>query len=145
MTGNNKLKVIIAIICLLFLVLNEGYAQKESSSCKGFRDTILYKFVYTSTDKLPEPEGGIQALSMKLSKSLRCESNDVNEYTSDITVAFVIEPNGKIHGGRLVKAYPTNRCQYDRQILEIVSRIKWTPAFCAGKAVPFLYTLPVRL
>jgi len=145
MTGNNKLNVMIAVICLSFLAFSNLRAQSKNGSCKGFTDTILHKFVYTSADKLPEPKGGIQVLNMKLSKGLRCESDDTNEYTSDITVAFVVEPNGKIRGGRLVKAFPGNRCQYDRQILEIVSSIKWIPAYCNGKAVPFLYTFPVHL
>ena len=143
MTGNNKLNIIGAIICLSFFVFNKADAQNRNA-CKGFRDTILHKFVYTEADKLPVPQGGMEAINRKIAKNVICESNDINEYTSDITVAFVVEPNGKIHGGRLVKAYPGNRCQFDRQILEVVSKLKWMPAYCNGKAVPFLYTFSVR-
>ena len=141
MTSKFKLTIILTVI-FLAIAFNDATAQNAKST--GFQDTLLNKFVYTYAEQLPEPKGGLESLVKLLTKSIRFPPGEA-DYGGRVIVAFVIEPNGKIDGERVIREPSGNKQIFSKQIFEIVKTIKWKPARCNGKAVPFLYTLPISI
>ncbi|MCR8561634.1 energy transducer TonB [Mucilaginibacter sp. BJC16-A38] len=137
-------RFMIFAICLSCFVFNAASAQTKKFNCSVFKDTLLHKIIYKQADIIPEPEGGMAAVSRLIAKELKYPSGD-SEYIGKIIIAFVIEPNGKIDGKRIIKD-PSGKGQLlSKQLFKIIDEIKWTPAFCKGKAVPFLYSIPVNI
>jgi protein TonB len=58
-----------------------------------------------------------------------------------IIVAFIVETDGHISGGRVIRG---NR-QVGQQILRVAKSLKWSPGKCNGKNVPVFYTLPMTI
>jgi protein TonB len=58
-----------------------------------------------------------------------------------VIVAFVVEKNGKIDG---IKDLSVNHV-LSRQLLKIVSGIKWSPGILNGRPVAVLYELPITI
>jgi hypothetical protein len=135
---------VITTICFSCFILNQSIAQSKQSNCSGVQDTILHKFVYTSVDKMPEPIGGIIALSKSLSKQLKYSSAR-EEPIGRVIVAFVVEKNGTIRGGRIVRDFSDEGYFFGKQILIVVKHSKWKPGLCNGKQVAVLYTLPINI
>ncbi|MEP6610436.1 MAG: energy transducer TonB [Mucilaginibacter sp.] len=138
-----RLSTVIAA-CLSFFIVNTATAQHKRLFNRRFQDTILHKFVYTFTEAMPVPEGGLQDFFKQLSKKLKFPQGDA-DYGGRVIVAFVIEPNGKIDGERVIREPSGNKQIFSKQIFAIVKTIKWKPAKRNGKAVPFLYTLPITI
>jgi protein TonB len=61
-----------------------------------------------------------------------------------VIVAFVVEKNGKIDGSRVIKDLSVNHV-LSRQLLKIVSGIKWSPGILNGRPVAVLYELPITI
>ncbi|WP_295795628.1 energy transducer TonB [Mucilaginibacter sp.] len=93
---------------------------------------------------MPRPKSGLETLIKQLSKTIRFPAGEA-EYEGRVIVAFVIEPNGKIDGERVIREPSGDKQIFSKQIFEVVKSIKWKPAKRNGKAVPFLYTLPVTI
>jgi len=143
MTVSRKfIQLIIFAICLSCLGLNSAEAQDKKPT--SFQDTLLHKVVYLSAEQLPEPQGGLEALLKQLTKTIRYPPGDV-DFVGKVIVAFVIEPNGKIDGERVIREPSGDKQIFSKQIFEVVKAIKWKPARRNAKAVPFLYTLPVTI
>ncbi|MEO6631227.1 MAG: energy transducer TonB [Mucilaginibacter sp.] len=139
----SKLRLAVLIFsCLLSFIIYTATSQNKPSIDKHLKDTILHKFVYTFTDVMPSPEGGLQNLFKQLSKKLKYLPGDV-DYAGKVIVAFVIEPNGKIDGERVIRDPSGSKRIFCKQIFEVVKTIKWKPGTLNGKAVPVLYKLPV--
>jgi len=141
MTYKKVFLTTIAAVYLSCFVFTNGYAQANKNTCEGKQDSILHKFVYTKVDEAPEPEGGLSKMIGVLFKSIRLPQ-DSSFYGGRVIVAFVIEPDGLIVGKRIIMDSSSNHF-IGKQILDIVSKAKWKPAKCKGKAVPYLYALPV--
>ena len=93
---------------------------------------------------MPEPVGGVEALSTLLRKKFKCPPGDV-DYFGKVIVAFVIEPDGNIEGKRIVNDPSGAKKLFGSQLIRIISTLKWKPGKCNGKIVPVLYTLPLRV
>lgn len=142
MTVNSKfIKLIMFAICLSCFVFNEVSAQTIKFNCSVFKDTLTHKIIYKQADTIPEPEGGIQALSLAIARKLRAPV----DFSGRIIVAFIVEANGTIDGKRVIKDESGKEEVFGKQILNLINNVKWKPALCNGKAVPFLYSLPSSL
>ncbi|MFC0515646.1 energy transducer TonB [Mucilaginibacter angelicae] len=133
---------IFLIVCLL--TFNNCFAQSKKYACSGRQDSLLHKFVYTEVDKMPEPVGGVKALSAVLSKNFKYPPGDA-EYFGKVIVAFVIDPDGNIEGARIINDPSGERRLFGSQLIRIINMLKWKPGECNGKAVPVLYMLPLRV
>jgi len=140
--GRKFIQLIISAICLSCFVFKSAEAQ--DTKLTGYQDTLLHKFIYTSADQLPRPKGGLEILIKQLSKTIRFPAGEA-DCEGRVIVAFVIEPNGKIDGERVIREPSGDKQIFSKQIFEVVKSIKWKPAKRNGKAVPFLYTLPVTI
>lgn len=139
MTYKFRLSIVLTTI-LLAIAFNDAAAQNVTS----FQDSLLHKVVYLSADQLPQPYGGLETLIKQLSKTIRFPPGEA-DYGGRVIVAFVIETNGKIDGERVIREPSGDKQIFSKQIFEVVKAIKWTPAKRNGKAVPFLYTLPITI
>ena len=135
---------LLVIACICCIGFNKAAAQQKRLDNTGFQDTLLHEVVYLSAEQFPKPEGGLEALFKLISKKLKYPKGDTL-YASRVIVAFVIEPDGKIDGERVIREPSGNKQIFSKQIFAIVKTIKWTPAKRNGKAVPFLYTLPITI
>jgi len=127
--------------CLCCVTLGTIVAQNKKPNCPAVKDSLLHKFVYTQADKTAAPEGGIEGLYRVMAKNLRYPE-DGTDYESRVIIAFVVEPNGKVDGKRVIKEFGTEKI-FSKQLFKILDSIKWSPAICNGRAVPFLTMLPI--
>ena len=135
---------LLVIACICCVSFNKTVAQQKMADNTGFQDTLLHKRVYTYAQQLPEPKGGPETLLKQLSKKIKFPPGDA-DYAGKVIVAFVIEPNSEIDGERVIREPSGNKQIFSKQIFAIVKTIKWKPAKRNGKAVPFLYTLPITI
>lgn len=145
MFRRNKIFIIAtATICLSCFVLCSSFAQSKKRICEGKQDSILHKFVYTKADVMPEPQNGLKTLSDSLMKHLKCPTNK-GDFQGKVIIAFVIEPDGKIDGQRVIRNLFGSDFTFSQQLFKIVKSIKWKPGLCKGKPVPVLYSLPINM
>src|ERR1700761_6618782 len=135
MTGNLDLKKVGLMICLSCFVLGGLRAQSRRLTCKGFQDSILHKFVYTQADVMPEPDDRMEALGKVITKEIFTNKwTKIDEIFGRVIIAFVVEPNGTVRGVRFV-----NRpIKSTGKLEQAINQLKWRPAYCDKKAVPFL-------
>jgi transcriptional regulator NrdR family protein len=133
----NRFLIIISFLSFAFVC----HAQVKKSECSGFQDSVLHKSVYRVVDQQPEPIGGIEKLLMEISKRLKYTGE--SDFGSRVIVAFVVEPDGKIDGERVIRGPSAKGETLTGQIFKIIKTFKWKPGKCFGKAVPVLYTLPI--
>ncbi|WPU93266.1 energy transducer TonB [Mucilaginibacter sabulilitoris] len=145
MTGRNKISLIAIIVTFLScFVINNSFAQNSKNTCKGKQDSILHKFVYTTVDIMPEPQNGLKTLSDSLMKHLKYPTNK-GDFQGKVIIAFVIEPDGKIDGQRVIRNLFGSDFTFSQQLFKIVKSFKWEPGLCKGKPVPVLYPLPINI
>jgi hypothetical protein len=144
MTIVNKLTFSILIICLSCFVFNCTHKHNKKSSCSGFQDSLLHKFVYKTVDSSPQPEGGMETITKLLSKNFKYPPGDTY-YSGRVIVAFVVEIDGKIDGERTIYDPSGNEHLFSKQLLNIVNGVKWKAGLCNGEAVPCLYTFPLNV
>jgi len=144
MTRVNKLIFGTLIICLSCFVFNCSHPHTNKSKCSGIRDTLLHKFVYKIVDSAPQPVGGMKTIFKLISKNFKYPPGDA-DYTGWVIVAFVIEPNGSIDGQRTIYDPSGNDHLFSKQLLGILSTVKWKPGYCSGEAVPVLYTFSLNI
>lgn len=133
----------IVIFSLSGLVSNGAIAQNKREECQGQKDSLLNKYVFHTADEPAKPEGGIEALYRMLAKRLRYPV-EYDEYYGRVIIGFVVEPNGKIDGKRVIKD-PVAEKIFSKQLFKIIDEIKWNPAICNGRPVPYMMMLPVSI
>jgi len=131
-------------LCLSFFVFYSAKAQQTNSSCTLVQDSILHKAIYTTFQQMPEPIGGMRALTKAIFKQLKYPPGDAF-YEGRIIVAFVIQANGRIAGERVFREPSGKRHLFSDQVFKIVRGFKWKPARCNNKPVASLYVLPVKI
>jgi hypothetical protein len=145
MTGRSSIFfMMIVAVCLSCFAYSTSFAQSNKNTCEGSQDSILHKFVYTTVDVMPEPQNGLKTLSDSLMKHLKYPTNK-GDFQGKVIVAFVIEPDGKIDGERVIRNLFGNDFTFSRQLFKIAKSIKWQPGLCKAKPVPVLYTLPINM
>ena len=123
-------------------ILDKTRAYAAEDTCKTGKDQVTGRTVYLTTDVEPQCQDGKPALLRKLNKSITFRDSSENEMHSQYMVAFIVEKDGKISGGRVI-GDDTNTI--GRQILQVVRSLSWLPGKCNGKKVAVLYRLPVTI
>lgn len=135
-------KCIFLTLCAWCLAYQGSSAQNNKHSCIGKTDSTLHKFVYTSVDQMPEPEGGFEKLITFLLKNIKVPANS-NDYFGTVIVSFVVESNGKLNRLRIVRdASPDHKI--GKQFFKLAKMVKWKSGLCNGVAVPVVYSIPLR-
>jgi hypothetical protein len=143
MTTIDKFTICVIIICLSCFVFNCSHPHTNKSKCPGIQDTLLHKFVYKTVDSAPQPVGGMKTIFKLISKNFKYPGDA--DYTGRVIVAFVIEPNGSIDGQRTIYDPSGNNHLFSKQLLDILSTVKWKPGYCSGESVPVLYAFPLNI
>ena len=71
--------------------------------------------------------------------------HDGIDYSGRVLVAFVVETNGTIDGKRVIYDPAGNDRLFSKQLLDILSSVKWKVGLCNGESVPCLYTFPLNI
>lgn len=99
--------------------------------------------VFTIVEKMPEFPGGQQALMKYVGSKIRYPEEAMeNSIQGTVFVTFVVEPDGRITGVRILRGIG-HGC--DEEAMRVVKSMpNWTPGKQLGKAVRVQYNLPVR-
>ena len=125
--------MIFLLASALLLLPNTGPCNK----CKPGKDTLTGRTIYLTYDVEPECEGGKAVLMRRMNKTVFFpDSLSIDNYDLKYTVAFIVEADGQITGGRVVH---DNTNQIGKQILQAVKSCRWISGKCNGKNVPVLY------
>ena len=116
-------------------------AQRKEGNCPHVLDSVTKKLVFTFVDKMPEPIGGQDKMLRYISKNLKPDSADLS---TRIIVGFIIEKDGNIDGGRIIKDNSSRRITAKR-LLDLLKMVKWIPGSCNRKNVAVLYELPMTI
>jgi hypothetical protein len=123
-----------AVPCLSF--------QSYPDTCRTEKDSLTGRNIYRNADIEPKNAGGRAELLRRMNKGVKATDSALsNEIESQCIVAFIVEIDGHITGGRVIRG---NR-QVGQQILKVAESLKWTPGKCNGKNVPVFYTLPMNI
>lgn len=93
---------------------------------------------------MPEPQNGLKTLSDSLMKHLKYPTNK-GDFQGRVIIAFVIEPDGKIDGQRVIRNLFGSDFTFSQQLFKIVTSFKWKPGLCKDKPVPVLYPLAINM
>ena len=111
-------------------------------TCRTEKDSLTGRKIYRNADIEPECAGGKAELFRRMNKGLKVPDSALsNEIESQFIVAFIVETDGHISGGRVIRG---NR-QVGQQILKVAESLKWSAGKCNGKNVPVFYTLPMTI
>lgn len=99
--------------------------------------------VFTVVEEMPEFPGGQQALMKYVGSKIRYPEEAMeNSIQGTVFVTFVVEPDGRITGVRILRGIG-HGC--DEEAMRVVKSMpNWTPGKQLGKAVRVQYNLPVR-
>jgi len=141
MKSTQKSTLFILIICLSYFGFSCQQTQPKSFTCVGFKDTVLHKFVYKTTDVPPEPVGGFESINKLISKNFKPDGESFGR----IVVAFVVETNGTIDGKRTLHDPFGKNGSASKQLLNILTKVTWQPGVCNGRKVPCLQVFPLNI
>ena len=125
------------LITSLALSLSMLSGKSAIDTCDQGRDTRTGRNIYFTADTSPQCEIGQIELMRRLSKSLVYQDAKIpDDGNFRYEVAFIVETNGKISGGRVLR---DNTDHIGKQILKVMESCQWRPANCHGKRVAMLY------
>jgi hypothetical protein len=111
-------------------------------TCKTEKDSLTGRKIYRNAEIEPEYAGGEAGLLRRMNKGIKVPDSALsNEIEFQFIVAFIVETDGHITGGRVIRG----NSQVGKQILKVAETLKWSAGKCNGKNVPVLYTLPVNI
>lgn len=101
-------------------------------------------YVYITVDVMPEFQGGEQALSDYLEKSIRYPEKAKDEgIQGRVIVTFVVNRDGSVSDAKIVRS--SNNPLLDKEALRIIYAMpSWKPGRLKDIAVRVQYTVPVR-
>ncbi|TWF41700.1 hypothetical protein FHW36_103504 [Chitinophaga polysaccharea] len=134
----------IIIITILTTLLRLGYSSPELKTCPHQFDTLAGMNVFTQIDHMPEFPGGESALMRFLVRNFRNSEQD--QFQATFFCRFVIDRTGKVIAVGILNKSPSEWSPAERALVNAVNKMpKWKPGSCAGKLVPLLFVLPLRL
>lgn len=136
------MRLYVKVLLLLFsFCCLKSYGQHSSTICKTQFDTLTQKRVYSFVDQMPKPIIGEIELLKKLSQ-VKYSSKSIPASTK-VVIAFIVEPNGKISGKRVIKDIKGSNIGI--QALKLIESIKWTAGSCSGTSVPVIQIIPIQI
>ncbi len=132
------------ILFLLFFYSFVTFRQEsKDESCVSKTDSLTQKEVFTLVDKMPEVNGGMQAVFKEVMKRLKYPNNNTHPIETKIFVAFIVTESGGITGQRILKNIKGT--DFAEQLLDVVSEHEWEPGECYGKPVATIMILPLHV
>lgn len=139
--GHFRMRLILTLM-VFKTIAAFGQTSNDKVSCSMKLDTLTKEQVYESVDKMPEVQGGLEALYKEIS-GIKFPATARDQGSIKIYVAFVVMDDGQIIGKRVVRNIKgTDSAE---QVLGILDHLKWQPAMCNGRKVATLFLLPVTI
>ena len=132
------------LLAIFFFYAFSAFAQEKNDlTCQPSEtDTLVNLPVFRFVDTMPSVEGGMPALLKQVSGKIKYPGVDRRlGVETKVIVAFIIDPNGKVIGKRIIKNIAGT--DIGEQVLNIVSEMKWRPGTCEGKPVHVLQVIPM--
>lgn len=134
----------IIIIAILAIFLHLGYGSAEVRPCPHQFDTLAGMNVFTQVGHMPEYPGGEAALAKFLIKNFSYPEQEQLQFT--FFCRFVIDITGKVIAAGILNKPPAEWSPAELALVNAINKMpKWKPGSCAGKVVPVLFVLPIRL
>lgn len=131
---------LILTIMVFKTIVAFGQTSNDKVACSVQLDTLTKQQVYEAVDKMPEMQGGLEALNKEISR-IKFPAAARDQGNIKIYVAFIIKEDGQIIGKRVVRNI--RGTDSAERILEILDHLKWQPGMCHGRKVATLFLLPV--
>ena len=122
--------------------LNEPYVSRPNPFYK--HEALTSSTKNTSTEVLPEFPAGISELLPFIYRKIYFPNTALRDKIGgSVVVSFVVDETGKIIDAEIEEGI---RWDLDQELLRVISSMpEWVPGYQNGKAVPVLYSLPVKL
>ena len=116
----------------------------EVGECRGGTSEVTGKqpITYSGVEQVPEPVGGIQALSQYLAQTLRYPVDaQRSNVQGKVFVSFVVNTDGSLQDVKVLKGLGFGT---DEEAVRVVSRMpKWKPGIQRGEPVRVKFNLPI--
>lgn len=103
-------------------------------------DTVL-----SYANKMPEFEGGVQALYKFVNENLKYpEYERDNGIAGTVYIRFIVSKEGKVSNPTILKSVSGSHT-FDKEVLRVVNKMpNWTPGEQDGKKVNVYFSMPVK-
>ena len=107
----------------------------------GTKQTKVHQF----SEKMPEFEGGMEALFTFVNKNLKYPSYErAKNIQGNVYVRFVVQADGKITRPEILRTVNESR-NFNKEVLRVIAMMpKWAPGSNSGKPVDVYMTLPIQ-
>lgn len=136
----------IALLLILFGFQHPAYSffSADESCCNAQFDSLSGKQVCLFAPQMPEFPGG-EAELMKFLQS-RIRITEENRRQSTFYLAFVVNEQGKVIGGRIKNKRPEAYIPTEQAMIQHLDSMPvWKPGMCGGEPVAVLMQIPVRI
>jgi len=144
---NNIGMQILSLFVAIQLFFSCGISEKtivQNDSCKSQYDRLTKKEVYPFVDEMPVYPGGNIAIIKFFSENFKYPEQD--QFQASFQLEFVIDSDGKLIGARIRNKSHTEQTNAESEAIRVLELMpKWEPGKCAGKKVPVLMLLPLKL
>ena len=131
---------LLIMLFLLFYGLNNVKAQ----NCETVYDSLWGKEFYIRADSFPVYGQSEEDLVEFLSANLKVHNDCISIYDK-LDLVMVIDSNGQVVEVKIQEYHEWSENDYfDILILKILE-LKWRPAICSGRRVPFRLTVPIDI
>ena len=133
----SKFKVLISLPIFIFIVAFTSISKAE------YIAEVKQEDPTSKVDKMPEFKGGMEELTMFVSKILKYPAKAQTDGTEGtVYVRFFVDVDGSVQDVSVTKGVSP---EIDKEALRVVNKMpKWIPGEKDGKAVKVAMTLPLN-
>ena len=139
------MKLSFIVILILFSLGCTAYRVVPSKiDCDFYWDTVLNRNVYTTVDEFPSYPGDMPEFLKFFRQNFTMPSQE--EIQGSINLYIVVDTSGLIIDKGIRNKNATEYSLMDKEAIRVLELMpKWEPGKCAGKKVPVLMFLPLKL
>jgi len=122
-------------------VVEDG-SMTTKSRAKGGQKKAQEENLFEVVEEMPAFPGGMDSLFIFLENNICFPITEDTSVHSKVYVQFVVSKKGQIKDIRIIRSGGE---EFDREVIRALMLMpKWIPGRQRGKAVPVLYTLPIK-
>ncbi|MBE9484343.1 MAG: energy transducer TonB [Bacteroidetes bacterium] len=120
----------------------EDRSITSKSRAKGGQKMAEEENLFTVIEEMPEFPGGMDSLFIFLEDNISFPITEDTSTYNKVYVQFIVSKKGRIKDIRIMRSGGE---EFDREVIRALKLMPdWIPGRQRGKAVPVLYTLPIR-
>ena len=120
----------------------EDRSMTAKSRAKGGQKMAEEENLFTVIEEMPEFPGGMDSLFIFLEDNISLPITEDTSAYNKVYVQFIVSKKGRIKDIRIMRSGGE---EFDREVIRALKLMPdWIPGRQRGKAVPVLYTLPIR-